>query len=87
MALDKVEQQLAKAPWLAGTCYSLADINFYAHCGTFAQRMFPDLTGKSRHPHMNEWLERMGARPGVRAALAMPDHTNPALRTFTGEAH
>ena len=26
-------------------------------------------------------------RPGVKAAFAMPDHTNPAFRTFTGEAH
>jgi len=25
------------------------------------------------------------ARPGVKAALAMPDKTNPALRTFSGE--
>jgi glutathione S-transferase len=27
----------------------------------------------------------MNARPGVKAALEMPDHTNPALRTWTGE--
>jgi hypothetical protein len=26
-------------------------------------------------------------RPGVKAAFAMPDRTNPAFRTFTGEVH
>jgi len=33
-----------------------------------------------------EWVERVKARPGVKAALAMPDKTNPALRTFSGHA-
>ena len=33
-----------------------------------------------------DWLGRVRARPGVQAALAMPDRTNPALRTFSGDA-
>jgi glutathione S-transferase len=86
VAVDKVEKQLAQAPWLAGRAYSLADINFFAYCGTALQRMFPEMNLQVRAPRLVDWIERMRARPGVQAAFAMPDRTNPALRTFTGEA-
>jgi glutathione S-transferase len=39
-----------------------------------------------RAPRLTEWVARVAARPGVQAAFAMPNRTNPALRTFTGEA-
>lgn len=87
VALDKVEAQLGETSWLAGDSYTLADINFYAHCGMYAARMFPDLTDTTRHPRLAAWRDRIADRPAVRDALAMPDHTNPALRTFTGEVH
>ena len=83
-AVDKVEEQLGKTAWIAGDAYTLADINFFSHCGMMVDRMFPDLQIKTRTPRLVEWTERMRARPGVAAALEMPDHTNPALRTFTG---
>jgi glutathione S-transferase len=84
VAVDKVEQQLAKTPWLAGEMYSLADINFFAMCGMAVQRLFPEMGVEKRAPRLLEWVERVRARPGVKAALAMPDKTNPALRTFSG---
>ena len=87
VALDKVEEQLARTPWLAGGQYTLADINFFAHCGMYASRMFPDLTDERKHPRLSEWRNRIAERPGVKEALAMPDRTNPALRVFTGEVH
>ncbi|NML09379.1 glutathione S-transferase family protein [Sphingobium sp. AR-3-1] len=87
VALDKVEAQLGETSWLAGDSYTLADINFYAHCGMYAARMFPDLTDTTRHPRLAAWRDRIADRPAVGDALAMPDHTNPALRTFTGEVH
>ena len=83
-AVDKVEEQLGKTEWIAGDAYTLADINFFSHCGMMVDRMFPDMDVKTRAPRMVAWVERMRARPGVADALAMPDHTNPALRTFTG---
>jgi glutathione S-transferase len=86
VAVAKVEQQLAKTPWLAGDLYTLADINFYAYCGFAVQRLFPEMHVEKRAPRMMDWLARMNARPGVQAAMAMPNRTNPALRTFTGEA-
>jgi glutathione S-transferase len=86
VAVDKVEQQLAMTPWLAGDMYSLADINFYAMCGMALDRLFPEMNVSKRAPRVVEWVNRVNARPGVKAALAMPDRTSPALRTFTGEA-
>ena len=86
VAVDKVEAQLAKTPWLAGEMYTLADINFFSMCGMAVQRLFPEMQVEKRAPRLVQWVERMNARPGVRAAFAMPNHTNPALRTFTGEA-
>ena len=85
-AVDKVEKQLAQTQWLAGDMYTLADINFYSYCGMSVQRLFPEMRVEHRAPRMMEWLARMSSRPGVKAALAMPNKTNPALRTFTGEA-
>lgn len=87
VALDKVEAQLGETRWLAGEMYTLADINFYAHCGMYVARMFPDLTDKDRHPQLEAWRNRISERAAVKEALAMPDHTNPALRTFSGEVH
>ncbi len=84
VAVDKVEDQLGKTAWLAGDMFTLADINFYAHCGMMVARMFPELEIETRCPRLAAWRDRMTARPGVAAALAGPDHTNPALRTFTG---
>lgn len=86
IAVDKVEEQLSKTPWLAGEMYTLADINFFSHCGLYVSRMFPDIGDEKGAPRMNEWSQRIQEREGVKQALAMPDHTNPALRTFTGEA-
>lgn len=85
-AVDKVEKQLGETRWIAGNDFTLADINFYSHCGMMVERMFPDLDIAQRAPRLVEWRDRMTARDGVAAALAMPDHTNPALRTFTGHA-
>ena len=87
VAVDKVEAQLKSYPWLAGEVYTLADINFFSHCGVALARMFPEIGTPQRCPRLLEWVERVRARPGVKAALAMPDHTNPALRTFSGEVH
>lgn len=86
IAVDKVERQLEQDPWLAGALYTLADINFYSICGFAVQRLFPEMNVSQRAPRLTDWLARMNARPGVQAALSMPNRTNPKLRTFTGDA-
>jgi glutathione S-transferase len=84
VAVDKIEAQLHLTPWLAGEMFTLADVNFFSHCGMMLARMFPEIGTVRRCPRLLDWAERVRARPGVAAALRMPDHTNPALRTFTG---
>lgn len=86
VAVDKVERQLTETPWLAGNQYTLADINFFATGGMALDRLFPELDVAKRAPRLADWVARVSARPGVQAAFAMPNRTNPALRTFTGEA-
>jgi glutathione S-transferase len=83
-ALDKIEAQLGQTAWLAGAMYTLADINFYAHCGMMVERMFPDLAVASHYPRVVAWRDRVTARPAMQQALAMPDHTAPGLRTWSG---
>ena len=85
-AVDKAEAQLAKSAWIAGDDYTLADINFYSHCGMMVERMFPDLDVATRCPRLVEWRDRVTARPKVQEALDMPDHTEPGLRTWSGHA-
>src|SRR5271169_164559 len=60
-----VEKQLAQTAWLAGQDYTLADINFYSHCGMMVERMFPELNIAERCPRLVEWRERVTARPAV----------------------
>jgi glutathione S-transferase len=84
LAVDKVEGQLAETPWLAGDMYTLADINFYAHCGMVVERMFPEMAIATRCPRLVDWRERVAARPASQQAAAMPDHTAPGLRTWSG---
>jgi len=86
VACNRVEAALADGPWLIGDFYSLADINFFSYCGIAVGRMFPEMVTAQSHPRLTDWVERMRARPGVAMALAGPDHTDPKLRTFTGEA-
>lgn len=86
VAVAKVEEQLALSAWLAGDMFTTADVNFYAMCGMMVERMFPEMDLANRAPRLIDWRERVEARPAVQAALQMPDHTNPALRTFTGHA-
>lgn len=83
-AVTKVEAQLGRTAWLAGETYSLADINFYSHCGMMVERMFPEMEIATRAPRLIEWRDRVTARPATQQALAMPDHTEPGLRTWSG---
>ena len=87
VAVDKVEAQLAESEWLAGDMFTLADINFYSHCGMMVERMFPDMEIGKRCPRLVEWRDRVTARPAVHEALNMPDHTEPGLRTWSGHVH
>ena len=57
--------------------FTTADISFYAVCGMMVHRMLPERGVDTRCPRLADWPNRMKARPGVKAALEMPDYTAP----------
>lgn len=58
-ALDVMEQQLARTPYLVGERYSIADVALYAYTHVAHEGGF-DL---SRYPAIGEWLARVASHP------------------------
>ena len=58
-ALDVMEQQLARTPYLVGDCYSIADVTLYAYTHVAHQGGF-DLSG---YPAIRSWLQRVASHP------------------------
>jgi glutathione S-transferase len=85
VAAERLERELADGPWLAGTGYSLADINAYTLAATLPE-LVPDAANEERTSKLLDWLDRMDARPAVQAALAMPNMVPETLRTFSPTA-
>ncbi len=79
---ERLEQELEDGPWLVGEDYSLADINAYTVAAALPSRV-PYAASPEKTPRLIEWLERMNARPGVQAALDLPNRVPPELRTFS----
>jgi glutathione S-transferase len=64
-ALDVLEIALGKVRWLAGSEFSVADLNV-------ASAMFRALSfDLTKWPHVNEWLHRCWDRPAGKKARAM----------------
>jgi glutathione S-transferase len=77
-SIQRMETQLGETPWLAGEAFSLADVSCFAMAAGMP-RMSPNLVNAKDTPHIMDWHQRMSARPGVQAALAMP---NPVRDTM-----
>jgi len=77
-SIERMEKQLAETEWLAGAEFSLADVSCYAMAAEMP-RMSPKLVNATETPCFMAWHARMAARPGVKAALAMP---NPVRSTM-----
>jgi glutathione S-transferase len=83
MSIERMEKILAKSKWLAGSRYSLADVNSYSMVAG-VPRMFPEIMNPTATPLACGWLDTMNARPAVQAALSMPNRVPEVLRTFGG---
>lgn len=68
--VKRVEDALAKASWLTGRDYSIADIDAFAMLNTLPD-LAPDLVSAQVTPRTMEFLQRMRERRAVREALAM----------------
>ncbi|MDT8399182.1 MAG: glutathione S-transferase family protein [Pseudomonadales bacterium] len=83
VSIERMEEILQTGPWLAGPGYSLADVNSYSMVAG-VPHYFPEFLNDKAAPHSFAWLQRMNARPAVRAALAMPNRVPEELRVFGG---
>ena len=81
VSIERMEKILAGQPWLAGNEYSLADVNSYSMVAGMP-RLMPEHMNEKITPRTCDWLERMNARPAVKAALAMPNKVPETLRAF-----
>lgn len=79
----RLEKALADAAWLAGPAYSLADIDAYALVSPL-RTLAPTVVNATATPHLCEWLERIDARPAVRAALSLSRGGQPETAWVPG---
>lgn len=73
--LRRAEQSLETLPFLAGSTYSLADINMIPFLDRYRERVVPDLFTEQEVPRLCEWYERIMARPAVIATWANSEET------------
>ncbi|MFZ1989270.1 MAG: glutathione S-transferase family protein [Alphaproteobacteria bacterium] len=66
----RLETTLAATPWLAGSAYSIADIDAYAQMRTMPSLMPGDIN-EQKTPKLMKWLSVIENRPAVKAVLAM----------------
>ena len=65
----RMEEELSRGPWLAGASFSLGDISMLA----IVHRIFelhPDRLGHAAFPRLNDWWERLMARPAAKYVYA-----------------
>ncbi|MGH8136998.1 MAG: glutathione S-transferase family protein [Steroidobacteraceae bacterium] len=74
--LRKVEQTLSSAPWLAGSVYSVADIDAFALLCPLPG-LAPELVNERDTPRIVDFLHRMRERKAVKEALALSRSGKP----------
>ena len=74
--VKRVEDALAKSPWLTGPGYSIADIDAFAMLGVLPD-LAPDVVSSKATPHVMEFLHKMRERRAVKDALAMSKTGKP----------
>ncbi len=72
LTMERTEADLETREWLAPGGFSLADIAVYAYLN-YLPRIAPELLGK----RTAAWLDRVAARPAVKAAEAMGRSGDP----------
>jgi len=77
-SMQRHEERLNKWLWLAGSSYSLADVNTYSMTAAMPF-LLPDFCNEKETPRSVDWLRRMSERPAVAAALAMAKRPRRAL--------
>ncbi len=79
----RMEADLDRSGWLAGSAYSLADVALFAYI-SYLPRVAPDLVNDKTVPGIMAWLRKVKERPGVKAALAMSRRAEPFATAAPG---
>jgi glutathione S-transferase len=74
--LGRLEQTLSSSPWLAGSAYSIADIDAFALLRSLPT-LTPDLLNEQVTPRVVDFLGRMHERPAVKEALSLSRSGKP----------
>lgn len=86
LAARRIEDALGQSEWLAGSTYSLADIDAFAICNSLPV-LTPEIANVHAAPRLIGWLERIRARPAVRAALSFSRTGEPERAFAPGPEH
>jgi len=70
VAARMMEAALSKSEWLAGSEYSLADIDGFNMCYALPLSL-PEVSNEQATPHLMRWLRACYSRPAVRRCFAM----------------
>ena len=75
---ERMEQELARRPWLAGETFSLADIAMASLIHRTFELM-PELLPRLPLPRLNDWFERLMARPAAAFVYAAGTEETPKI--------
>ena len=81
--LEKMNDALARHPWVAGEMFTLADIGLAPYVNRLAAMSMATLWERGRYPHVADWFHRITGRPTFKPALIdwMPQSLTDDLRT------
>jgi GSH-dependent disulfide-bond oxidoreductase len=81
--LARIEAALSTGSWLAGPCFSIADIDAYPMLCVLPD-LAPEAVNAQTTPRICEYLSRIAARPAVREALAHAKTAHPERHFVPG---
>lgn len=81
--VKRVEEALGQSRWLAGTTYSIADIDAFAMLDPLPE-LAPEIVNERATPRVSEFLLRMQDRPAVRTALGRSRSGSPRTAFVPG---
>lgn len=70
VGIVRLEDALARRPYLAGSTYSLADICAFATVYALPLS-YPKLSSEELSPHMWNWLKKIHARPAIEKTFSL----------------
>ena len=74
----RMELDLARGPWLARETFSLGDISMASLIHRTLE-LFPDALPRAAYPRLNDWYERLMARPAAKFVYAAGTAETPKI--------